>query len=41
MVTCAYSVDKPIYFLGTGQTYDDLVKFDAKEVAEQLFNEED
>lgn len=41
VVTTAYSIDSPIFFLGTGQTYEDLVKFDSKYVAEQLFNEED
>ncbi|MCH8519620.1 MAG: signal recognition particle-docking protein FtsY [Nanoarchaeota archaeon] len=41
VVTTAYSIDAPIYFLGTGQRYEDLVKFDAKFVAEQLFNEEE
>ncbi|MFP4402073.1 MAG: signal recognition particle-docking protein FtsY [Candidatus Nanoarchaeia archaeon] len=41
VVTTAYSINSPIYFLGTGQTYQDLVKFDAKHVAEQLFNEEE
>jgi fused signal recognition particle receptor len=38
VVTCAYSINKPIYFLGVGQGYDDLVKFDAKIVAEKLFD---
>ena len=38
IVTTAYSVEKPIYYLGNGQTYDDLIKFDAKEIAKQLFN---
>ncbi|MFT4244810.1 MAG: signal recognition particle-docking protein FtsY [Candidatus Woesearchaeota archaeon] len=41
VVTTAYSIDAPIYFLGTGQRYEDLVQFDAKFVAEQLFNEEE
>ncbi len=37
IVTCSYSIKKPIYFLGVGQGYDDLVKFDAKHIAEKLF----
>ena len=41
IVTTAYSIEKPIYFLGVGQDYDDLVKFDAKEVAEKLFSIDD
>lgn len=45
IVTTAYGIEKPIYFLGNGQGYDDLVKFDSKHIAEQLFdiesNEED
>lgn len=38
IVTAAYSIEKPIYYLGIGQTYDDLIKFDAKLVAEKLFD---
>lgn len=38
IVTTAYSIEKPIFFLGTGQTYDDLVKFDSKKIAKQLFD---
>lgn len=38
IVTTAYSIEKPIYFLGVGQTYEDLVKFDSKEIAEKLFD---
>jgi fused signal recognition particle receptor len=41
VVTTAYSIDKPIYFLGIGQTYDDLVVFDSKEIAKKLFEVED
>ncbi|MDA3855450.1 MAG: signal recognition particle-docking protein FtsY [Candidatus Woesearchaeota archaeon] len=41
IVTAAYSIDKPIYYLGIGQGYDDLVKFDAKIVAEKLFEIDD
>lgn len=38
IVTTAYAIEKPIYFLGIGQTYDDLIPFDAKEIAQKLFN---
>lgn len=38
IVTTAYSIDKPIYFLGVGQGYDDLIEFNAKEIAEKLFD---
>lgn len=38
VVTTAYAIEKPIYFLGTGQGYSDLVEFNAKHVAEALFD---
>jgi len=38
VVTIAYSIDKPIYFLGVGQTYEDLVVFDSKWIAKKLFD---
>ena len=38
VITTAYSIEKPIYFLGVGQGYDDLVVFDAKDVAKKLFS---
>lgn len=38
VVTAAYSIEKPIYYLGVGQGYDDLVKFDSKVVAQKLFD---
>ncbi len=41
VVTAAYSIEKPIYYLGTGQGYDDLVKFEGKLIAEKLFEIED
>ncbi|MFW6285646.1 MAG: signal recognition particle-docking protein FtsY [Nanoarchaeota archaeon] len=41
VVTAAYSIDKPIYFLGIGQKYDDLVVFDSKQVAQKLFELEE
>lgn len=41
IVTTAYSIEKPIYFLGCGQTYDDLVKFDSRHIAEKLFEIDD
>jgi fused signal recognition particle receptor len=41
IVTAAYSLEKPIYFLGIGQTYDDLIKFDSKLIAQKLFEIEE
>ena len=41
IVTTAYSIDKPIYFLGNGQNYEDLIQFNAKHIAEKLFSIED
>ncbi len=38
IVTCAYSINKPIYFLGNGQNYDDLMEFNGKKIAKQLFD---
>ncbi len=38
IVTTAYSIDKPLLFLGVGQGYDDLVEFDSEKVAESLFD---
>lgn len=40
VVTTAYSIEKPIYFLGSGQTYDDLIVFDSKYIATKLFEVE-
>lgn len=37
IVTAAYSIEKPIYYLGIGQGYDDLVEFDADLIAHKLF----
>ena len=41
IVTTAYSIEKPIYFLGVGQNYEDLIKFNAGEISEKLFSIED
>ncbi len=41
IVTTAYSIEKPIYFIGTGQSYDDLIKFDAKLISTKLFDIQD
>ncbi len=41
IITTAYSIEKPIYFLGIGQNYDDLVEFNAQEVAHKLFSLDD
>ena len=36
LISVAYATKKPILFLGTGQTYDDLQKFDAEKIIEKL-----
>ena len=41
VVTAAYSLEKPIYFLGTGQRYDDFMKYDAHHIADRLFSLEE
>ena len=41
IVTAAYSIEKPIYFLGVGQEYNDLVEFDAEKIAENMFEDEE
>lgn len=38
LITTAYSIEKPIYFLGVGQKYEDFVEFNAKHIAKQLFS---
>jgi len=35
-ISIAYITSKPILFLGTGQKYGDLVKFDPKEFVERI-----
>lgn len=35
-ISVSYVTHKPIYFLGTGQGYDDLSKFDKKEIMEKM-----
>ena len=40
VVTTAYSIHTPIYFLGCGQNYEDLIPFESEEIAKQLFNDE-
>jgi fused signal recognition particle receptor len=41
VVSAAYSIEKPIYFLGNGQNYEDLIEFNAKNIAEKLFSIEE
>lgn len=36
LLSVCYAIKKPIMFLGTGQGYDDLKKFDAKEFVKEL-----
>ncbi len=38
-ISIAYEIDKPIIFLGTGQNYDDLMKFDVDWFIGRIFGE--
>jgi fused signal recognition particle receptor len=38
-LSIAYTINKPIAFLSTGQGYDDIVKFDSKWMVDHLFGE--
>ncbi len=38
-ISISYVTGKPVLFLGTGQGYDDLVKFDSKWLVERIFGE--
>ncbi|MUW14767.1 signal recognition particle-docking protein FtsY, partial [Halorubrum sp. CBA1125] len=38
-ISVAYVTGKPILFLGTGQGYDDLTRFDPEELVESLLDE--
>ena len=37
IITTAFSIEKPIYFLGVGQKYEDLIEFNAEKIAKNLF----
>lgn len=37
-ISIAFATQKPILYLGTGQSYEDLVKFDAKWLVERIFS---
>ena len=37
-ISICYATQKPILYLGTGQGYDDLVKFDSKWLVERIFS---
>ncbi len=39
-ISVAHVTGKPILFLGTGQDYDDIERFDPEEVVDRLFDEE-
>lgn len=39
-VSLSYEMDKPIFFLGTGQEYDDLEEFDSSLVSEKILVEQ-
>ncbi len=36
-ISISYVTNRPVLFLGTGQTYDDLVKFDSKWLVDRIF----
>ena len=38
IVSVSYETTKPIYFLGVGQTFDDLKVFNSKEISDKLFD---
>jgi len=38
LLSATYATGKPILFLGTGQGYDDIIKFDAEKTVEELLN---
>jgi len=38
-ISISYVTGKPILFLGTGQSYDDLVKFDSKWLIDRIFGD--
>lgn len=40
MLSLPYSVDAPVYYLGTGQDYDSLASFDSQEIAAKLTQSE-
>ncbi|MEM0350542.1 MAG: hypothetical protein QXU61_02075 [Archaeoglobaceae archaeon] len=37
-MSICYVTQKPIFYLGTGQGYDDLIKFNAKWLVERIFS---
>lgn len=37
-ISISYVIQRPIMFLGTGQSYDDIIEYDPEWVLEQLFN---
>jgi len=38
IISAVYTIRKPILFLGTGQEYEDIEKFDAKKIIENIFD---
>jgi fused signal recognition particle receptor len=40
-ISIAYTIGKPVMFLGVGQGYDDVVPFQPKDVVDELLREED
>ncbi|MEM2053465.1 MAG: hypothetical protein QXT21_05130 [Thermoplasmata archaeon] len=37
-MSLSFELKKPIIYLGTGQDYKDLIKFDPKFILEKIFN---
>ncbi|MFW6046238.1 MAG: signal recognition particle-docking protein FtsY [Candidatus Woesearchaeota archaeon] len=41
IISISYLLGKPIYYLGNGQEYDDLIEFDPEKIVEEMFENED
>ena len=39
IISVAYKINSPIYFLGIGQEYKDLIKFDSQKISKKFFEE--
>ena len=40
IISISYLLGKPIYYLGNGQEYDDLIEFEPESIVEELFEDE-
>jgi fused signal recognition particle receptor len=38
IISASYIIEKPIFFLGTGQNYEDLIEFNATKISSKLFD---